>query len=171
MIPRTRLNCTSAAVALFGLVVLTLPSAASYLWEPRTQVTHTVDGAIVKNLELGATGSPFLHLVVRRFASDTIHTWGTGYYLSVDQSEDWESEWDDAWSEAHRFTFDDNPVHDQSDFNMVVDRNDNAHVVYEGLNYPEITPGFVAYKRSDDQTVWDGDSLPEVALLTGLAGL
>ncbi len=179
---RFRQHFTGACVACVAigiqLVLLAAKSSGEVVvWAPRVQVTH-VDAATdsvvetnVRGLQFQRNGSTGLHaaIAISKAPGLTMAARKTanGYHLAVDGDLDWQ----EAWDESAIYTFDDDPESPtetvSTDQRMVVDANNNVHVVYEdwsGGTAP-VEPdsigiyrsGFAGYKTNSNLTRWSSD--------------
>ncbi len=147
----------SALVAL-----LPAPGAASWIWTPRTQVSHTVapdSGAFVEQHSRPGRGSGvLLHAVARIWDGDANFD-GRGYYLRVHEDSTWAAVW--ASRELITNTEPTTQGHHRSstDHHIEEDRNGDIHLVSEVAWWP-VGP-YMGYKRRSGPS-WNGDSLATI---------
>ncbi len=149
--------------ALSLLILALLPAAASatsHMWTTRTQVSNTDYGAIVEWIEPGRADSVSVYAALRiRGSVDGGPNWnqgGLGYLIALRPN----SAWAAGWTLRERFT---ESSHFGTDFHMVVDRDDDCHVVHEGFGHgdddPPATTLNIAYKNRSASN-WGAGHLP-----------
>lgn len=148
-----------AALASAALVALNESETAdaSWLWTPRTQLSHVSSpdsGSTVEWAHEGRTGDTLAHFTVRVWDGADPNFDGRGYYLRLGA----DSTWGSAWEHRELVTYRGNDA-SSTDHHILEDSSGDIHLVSEVRPYPGMgTRIMIGYKHRDEAH-WSADSL------------